>query len=273
MMPVSSAGALSPAQAWMSLRVRSSANNLWKSLSWAWLDTVCQYRRSRIGPLWETINVLVMLIGLTVVSSSVFGSSIFAIIGHAGIGIIVWSAIASLVIESPGTFVRNCGYVTNSMLSIDLYVGRAVFKTLITFSHHFVIFFVGVLFGLVPIGWVSLLAIPGIVLLFVNGFWVAMALGLICARFRDVEPFVRNIMQLAFFVTPVFWNYRQISVDRRYLVDGNPLFYFIEIIRKPLLGEVPPPSFYGAVLGVTVCGYALAYYVHRRMRRQLAFYL
>jgi len=273
MMPVSSAGALSPAQAWMSLRVRSSANNLWKSLSWAWLDTVCQYRRSRIGPLWETINVLVMLIGLTVVSSSVFGSSIFAIIGHAGIGIIVWSAIASLVFESPGTFVRNCGYVTNSMLSIDLYVGRAVFKTLITFSHHFVIFFVGVLFGLVPIGWVSLLAIPGIVLLFVNGFWVAMALGLICARFRDVEPFVRNIMQLAFFVTPVFWNYRQISVDRRYLVDGNPLFYFIEIIRKPLLGEVPPPSFYGAVLGVTVCGYALAYYVHRRMRRQLAFYL
>jgi ABC-2 type transport system permease protein/lipopolysaccharide transport system permease protein len=272
MMPAQ-AGVLAPDQAWMPRRVRTGANNLWKSLSWAWLDTVCQYRRSRIGPLWETINVLVMLIGLTVVSSSVFGSSIFAIIGHAGIGIIVWSAIASLVIEGPGTFVRNCGNVTNSRLSIDLYVGRAVFKTLITFSHHFVIYFIGALFGLVPIGAVSLLAIPGIALLFVNGWWVAMVLGLICARFRDVEPFVRNIMQLAFFVTPVFWNYRQISVDRRFLVDGNPLFYFIEIIRKPLLGEVPPLTFYAAVLGVTVFGYALAYYVHRRMRQQLAFYL
>jgi ABC-type polysaccharide/polyol phosphate export permease len=257
----------------LSPRLRTGANNLWKSLSWAWLDTVCQYRRSRIGPLWETINVLVMLVGLTVVSSSVFGTSIFTIIGHAGIGIIVWSAIASLVIEGPGTFVRNCGYVTNSRLSIDLYVGRAVFKTLITFSHHFVIYFIGALFGLVPIGSIALLAIPGIALLFVNGWWVAMVLGLICARFRDLEPFVRNIMQLAFFVTPVFWNYRQIAAERRFLVAGNPLFYFIEIIRKPLLGEAPPLSFYAAVLGVTAFGYALAYYVHRRMRKQLAFYL
>jgi homopolymeric O-antigen transport system permease protein len=49
----------------VSLLVRSTVFNLWKSLNWAWLDTICQYRRSRIGPLWETINVLVMLIGLT----------------------------------------------------------------------------------------------------------------------------------------------------------------------------------------------------------------
>ena len=38
---------------------------LHKSFFWAWLDTVCQYRRSRIGPFWETINVAVMVFGLT----------------------------------------------------------------------------------------------------------------------------------------------------------------------------------------------------------------
>ena len=97
-------------------------------------------------------------------------------------------------------------------------------------------------FALVPLGWTSLLAIPGIVLLFVNGFWVVMVLGYICARFRDVELFVRNLMQLAFFVTPVFWNYRQLATDRKFIVDYNVLFYFIEIIRNPLLGEVPPLS-------------------------------
>jgi ABC-type polysaccharide/polyol phosphate export permease len=255
----------------MSLRVGESVANLWKSLSWAWLDTVCQYRRSRIGPLWETINVLVMLLGMTVVSSTVFGSSIGDIIGYVGIGIIVWSAISSLVIEGAGTFVRNAGYVANSMLSVDLYVGRSIFKTLITFAHHVLIYFLGVVFALVPIGWTSLLAIPGVVLLFVNGFWIVMVLGYICARLRDVELFVRNIMQLAFFVTPVFWNYQQISSSRRFLIDYNLLFYYIEIIRAPLLGKVPPASYYLVVLGVTVLGYALAYYVHRRMRGQLAF--
>src|SRR5215831_17408721 len=83
--------------------IRRRVANLRKSLQWAWLDTVCQYRRSRIGPLWETINVVVMLAGLTLVSSSIFGSSIKDIIGYVGIGIIVWSAISALISEGSGS--------------------------------------------------------------------------------------------------------------------------------------------------------------------------
>jgi ABC-type polysaccharide/polyol phosphate export permease len=163
--------------------------------------------------------------------------------------------------------------VANSTLSVDLYVGRSVFKTLITFGHHVILYFLGVAFALIPLTWTSLLAIPGIVLLFVNGFWIVMVLSFICARFRDVELFVRNIMQLAFFVTPIFWNYHQIASNRKFIVDYNVLFYFIEIVRNPLLGEVPPLSHYLTVLAVTVIGYALAYIVHRKMRPQLAFFV
>jgi ABC-type polysaccharide/polyol phosphate export permease len=248
-----------------------SVRNLWKSLQWAWLDTICQYRRSRIGPLWETINLMVTLVGLTVVSSAIFGASVWDIVAYVGLGIIIWSAISSLMNDGSGTFVRNAGYVMSSTLPIDLYVGRSIFRTMITFAHHTIIYFIGVVFGVVTIGWTSLLAIPGIVLLFANGFWVVTVLGYICTRFRDVDLFVRNIMQLAFFVTPVFWSYQRIAPNRRFLVEYNPFFYFIDIVRTPLLGEVPPAWHYAVVLGVTVCGYALAYYVHRRMRGLLAF--
>src|SRR5712692_3596215 len=98
-----SAGLRTPAQPRMSLRVCKSATNLWKAQSWAWLDTVCQYRRSRIGPLWETINLLVMLLGLSVVSSAIFGSSVTDIIAYVGLGIIAWSAISALILEGAGT--------------------------------------------------------------------------------------------------------------------------------------------------------------------------
>ena len=253
------------------LRAYFSLRNLWKSLQWAWLDTICQYRRSRIGPLWETINLMVTLVGLTVVSSAIFGASVWDIVAYVGLGIIIWSAISSLVSDGCGTFVRNGSYVISSTLPIDIYVGRSIFRTMITFGHHIIIYFIGIVFGVVVIGWTTLLAIPGIVLLFVNGLWVATVLGHICARFRDVELFVRNIMQLAFFVTPVFWSYERIASDRRFLVEYNPFFYFIDIVRTPLLGEVPPAWHYAVVVGVTVCGYALAYYVNRRMRGGLAF--
>ncbi|MDA9405745.1 hypothetical protein XH80_02850 [Bradyrhizobium sp. CCBAU 45384] len=98
-----------------------------------------------------------------------------------------------------------------------------------------------------------------------------MVLGFICARYRDVELIVRNLMQLAFFLTPVFWNYRQITSNRQFLVEYNVLFYFIEIIRDPLLGQVPPLWHYLTVLGFTVAGYGLAFFVYRRMRAHLAF--
>jgi homopolymeric O-antigen transport system permease protein len=253
------------------LAFRGFFGNISKSLRWAWLDTVCQYRRSRIGPLWETINVLVMLIGLTVVASSILGTSMIDIVGYIGVGIIIWTAISSLVIEGSGVFIRNAGYVTNSTLGVDLYIGRTIFKIMIISGHHIILYFVGLLFGLIAFSWICLLAIPGVVLLFANGFWIVMVLGLICARYRDVEVIVRNLMQLAFFVTPVFWDYHHIASDRQFIVEYNVLFYLIEIIRDPLLGRVPPAAHYLTIIAVTVFGYGLGYIVYRKMRPQLAF--
>jgi len=260
----------SGAALWLGLR---TVRNLRKGLTWAWLDTVCQYRRSKIGPLWETINVLVMTLGIAVVSSAVIGGTMTDLIAYIGLGIIVWSAITSQIGEGTTAFVRNREYILSSNLSIDFYVARMSFRIAITFCHHLILYVLGVAFGLISLHWITLLAVPGILLLFINGFWAITLLALVCARFRDVELIVRNLLQLAFFVTPIFWDYRRVLTGREYIVDYNVLFYFIEIVRGPLLGEVPPLRIYAVVLAVTVIGYALAYLAYRRMRRNLAFFV
>jgi ABC-type polysaccharide/polyol phosphate export permease len=255
---------------WLALR---TVRNLRKGLAWAWLDIVCQYRRARIGPLWETVNVLVMTLGMTVVSSAVIGGSVTALIGYIGLGIITWTAISAMISDGCTTFVRNRELILGSNISIDFYVARTMFRTMITFGHHFILYFIGLAFGLVHVRWASLLAIPGIILLFLNGYWLVTVLALVCARFRDVELIVRNLLQLAFFVTPIFWDYRAVPSDRVFIVDYNILFYFLEIVRAPLLGEVPAASHYAVVGAATVLGYLLAYTIYRRMRRRLAFFV
>jgi ABC-type polysaccharide/polyol phosphate export permease len=260
----------SGAALWLGLR---TVRNLRKGLTWAWLDTVCQYRRSKIGPLWETINVLVMTLGIAVVSSAVIGGTMTDLIAYIGLGIIVWSAITAQIGEGTTAFVRNREYILSSNLSIDFYVARMSFRIAITFCHHLILYVLGVALGLISLHWITLLAVPGILLLFINGFWAITLLALVCARFRDVELIVRNLLQLAFFVTPIFWDYRRVLTGREYIVDYNVLFYFIEIVRGPLLGEVPPLRIYAVVLAVTVIGYVLAYLAYRRMRRNLAFFV
>jgi ABC-type polysaccharide/polyol phosphate export permease len=247
--------------------------NLRKCLDWAWLDIVCQYRRSKIGPLWETINVLVMTLGITAVSSAVIGGATADLIGYVGLGIITWSVISSSIIEGASTFVRNASYITGTNLSIDLYVGRTIFKTFIVFCHHFILYALALVTGFVSLTWTSPLALVGLLLLVLNSYWMATFLAFVCARYRDVELIIRNLLQLAFFITPVFWDYRHIAGDRQFIVDYNVLFYFIEIVRGPLLGELPPLRYYIVVVAATLVGYSLAFLVYRQMRRQLAFYV
>ena len=248
-------------------------NNLRKCLDWAWLDIVCQYRRSKLGPLWETVNVLVMTLGITVVSAAVIGGTTADLIGYIGLGIIVWSFISSSIIEGASTFVRNASYITGTNLSIDLYVGRTIFKSFIVFCHQLILYPLALVMGFVSLSWTSPLALVGLLLLVLNSYWMVTFLAFVCARYRDVELVIRNFLQLAFFITPVFWDYRHIAGNRQFIVDYNVLFYFIEIVRGPLLGELPPLGYYVIVLAVTVVGYSLALLVYRQMRRQLAFYV
>src|SRR5262249_31487351 len=161
--------------------------------------------------------------------------------------------------------------ILTTNISVDLYVGRTVSKAFITFAHHLALYVLGLVLGLLPLTWVGLLAIPGILLLFLNGIFVVTILAFICARFRDLEMIVRNLLQLAFLLTPVFWNYQQIGPHRKFIVDYNILFYFIQVVRMPLLGEVPSTQIYLVAIGTTAVTFLVAALTYYRMRRRLAF--
>ena len=63
---------------------------------------------------------------------------------------------------------------------------------------------------------------------------------------------LRNLVQVSFFVTPVFWNPDLISKDRLFVIDYNPLFHLLRLLRDPLLGNSIPLSSYVFVLVISV---------------------
>jgi len=207
------------------------------------------------------------------VYSAIFGGNLIGHVGYIGIGIIVWSAINAMILEGCQVFVRNRTLITTTNINVDVYVGRTVLRVFITFVHHLIIYFFGIILRILPLGWTGLLSLLGIALLFANGFWVVTVLAFICARFRDVQLIVRNLLQLAFFVTPVFWDYHRVAADRRFIFDFNILFHFQQIVRDPLLGHIPSIQSYLIVLAVTGVGSALAFLLRRRMQPRLAFFV
>ncbi|HCX65063.1 MAG TPA: hypothetical protein DHN33_07625 [Eubacteriaceae bacterium] len=64
--------------------------------------------------------------------------------------------------------------------------------------------------------------------------WTTSALVVIS---RDFEHFLKSIIRMVFWLTPIIWNVTNIETPLRYLIMANPIFYFVQGYRDSLLGE------------------------------------
>ena len=115
-------------------------------------------------------------------------------------------------------------------------------------------------------------ALLGIGLIFLNGVWVTLLLGMLCARFRDVGEIVASLMQVLFFLTPILWRPSSLG-SYEWAVLGNPAYALIELARGPLLGETPDARLWGVALGLTIVGLSGTFFVFARFRGRIAYWV
>jgi ABC-type polysaccharide/polyol phosphate export permease len=130
------------------------------------------------------------------------------------------------------------------------------------------------------LNWTVLLVIPAFLLLMVNGAWVAVVLGIVTTRFRDLTPITQSIVQLMFFMTPIVWIYEDFLnspnpaiAERARLAELNPFLHFLEIVRRPLLGQEQILRYWVVVLVITVVGWVVALFVLRRFRSRVSYWV
>jgi ABC-type polysaccharide/polyol phosphate export permease len=95
---------------------------------------------------------------------------------------------------------------------------------------------------------------------------------MICARFRDVPPIVGSIVQVLFFVTPIFWPPSSLGPHARWLVL-NPLYAAIDVMRSPLLGQPTSPHSWTILIGVTLLTSVASFLFFARFRSRIAFWV
>jgi lipopolysaccharide transport system permease protein len=236
-------------------------------------DIRLKYRRSALGPFWITASIAVMVIGLGILYSAIFNLPVKEYLPYVAIGFVVWSLITGMVNEGCITFLEAEVYAKQLTIPLSAYVLRTLFRNLFTFGHNLLIVpFVWVIF-LVPIGWSCLLAIPGIFLIVLNGFWMMLLIGTLCARFRDLPQIVLSVMQVIFFLTPVMFRSDQLPTAGRYVMDLNPFAALLAIAREPLVGDVPTAWEYQLVIGLLLFGWALALPVYGKFRKRITYWL
>ena len=244
---------------------------LW--LTMAWQDIKQRYRGSMLGPFWVTLSMGIMVGALALVYGQIFGRTMHDYAPFLTLGLLVWTWLASAINESTQLFVAAQRYVKQVRLPISLFVFRLLARNVIVFGHNFIVYVaVAMIVGLNP-GWAALLAVPGLILGMISMFWIGLVFAMLGARFRDFPQIVSSVVQVIFYVTPILWEPEQLAGSRYFVVDYNPVFYFIEIIRAPLLGRVPPAGHWKVAILVTLAITLIVFPIFRRFRGRIAYWV
>jgi len=232
-----------------------------------------RYQRSRVGQFWITISMLVTIVALGMVYGLLFRMSLRDYLPSLTLGMIVWALISSMVIEACTVFTGAGIYLQQVPLPKSMFVHRMLVRNLVTFAHNITIIpLVYLAFGILP-GWPVLLAPIGLAIVTLNGVWIGLLVGMLCARFRDMPQIVASVMQIAFFVTPVMWRQDQLPPDKSWLVDINPLANLLRLIRDPLMGHVPTPLAYAMGIALILVGFSVTLPFFVRYRARIVYWL
>ena len=238
-----------------------------------WTEIAKRYRRSLLGPFWLTLSMAGTIVALSFVYSYLFGHSLSEYLPFLSVGFVLWTFLSQTIADSATVYAANGGYLHQIRIPRFAFPLQLVFRQIVILAHNSVVLVIVLIAFPRQYDASCLLFVPALLLLMVFGGSIATITATLCTRFRDLPQIVGNLMQIAFFVTPVLWMPAQLPPERRFVVDGNPFAVFLELTRAPLLGEAAAPELWTQALGLTLVVMGLAFVVFARCRARIPYWL
>ena len=243
---------------------------LWGRLGWN--DILQRYRRSLLGPLWLTASMGIMVLALGVVYARILKMALDDFMPFLCVGLLIWSIISSVLTEAGTLFTGAESYIKQIRLPYSVYVCRFMWSKTVIFAHNFVIYIGIVIYFKLQPGGAVLWAMPGFVLILLNGALASLYVGMVSARFRDVPQLIASIVQIIFFMTPIMWK-PELLGSKSVLMTFNPFYHLVEIVRAPLLGQVPSAENYIALGLISMANFLLAAVLFVRFRARISYWV
>ncbi|MCS7044834.1 MAG: ABC transporter permease [Gemmataceae bacterium] len=254
---------------------------IWQ-VRWFWYSLVAndlqtRYRHSWLGIGWSLARPL----GLTLIFCLVFGN-LFDIplrdyAPYVLVGLTVWQFIVEAATVGCRSFQTGAAYIRQHAVPLAIFPLRtalgAAFHLAVALGLGLLVTWLFHGFGKPA---VLLTLVPSLLLLFFLGWSVATVCGLLQTHFPDTCYILELLLQFAFYLTPVIYRPTTLRGQERFswLVDCNPLWSVVEMIRQPVVQGQPPALFHVAVSAAFVAAVTLlAILALRRLERTLVFWL
>lgn len=259
----------------------------YRALLWAlsMRELKARYRASVLGFLWTFLNPTLSMIVYSVVFGLLMRSPMPRFPFFIFTGLLPWIFFSSSVLGGTTSVSDRKDLLTKVRFPAQVLPAYVVLTNLINFALSMPLLFVlGLVFDDQP-SWHFVFVIPLLVLQTAFTLALTYLLAALNVAFRDLQHIVGNLMQLAFFLTPVLWDvYEQtkngfvglglkMSADefRNLVLFTNPMAALMTGWRDVLFAHrVPDWQSLAVVAGFTVLVLWLSSSVFERRREEFA---
>ncbi len=205
-----------------------------------------RYRGSLLGLLWSFVQPLMMLCIYTFVFGCVFRarwgvehetSSAFAVIMFCGVAF--YTLFSESVMANCSVILYNPNYVKKVIFPLELLPFAQVCSTFLIGLVWILLLFLGVVFIYGRISW-NMLFMPLLLTpLFLLTCGICYLVASLSVYIRDTPYVVGVLLQITFFMTPIFYPVEAVPEKYRLPLQLNPMTLMIDEVRRVFIYGVP----------------------------------
>jgi ABC-type polysaccharide/polyol phosphate export permease len=252
-------------------------SNLKESLRLGWIlgsrDFALMGVGSRLGKWWPTIGMAIRIAFVGVLWGLVLQTASGDYIPWLATGWVVWGMLSAAINSGAESLTRGKGLMLAMSMPKEAFVVKVIVKEFLLLVQNSLLVFLVLLVFQAPLTPALLLVVPGLLITAVFLYGLGLILGPLVAKYKDFGPFISSIVGVMFFVLPIMWKPESIESELAHLILGlNPLYHYLQIVRLPLLSEVPTDINYLLATAGAVVFLVIGLIVMNRTRNKIVYW-
>jgi ABC-type polysaccharide/polyol phosphate export permease len=189
------------------------------------------YHHSRISYFWIPLSFMILVFAKGFFLGDILGMDSNFIL-YLCIGVWIWNYI-SLAVTLYGDSLFNNHLILNMKINPHIILHILHFRLLITFFLNLVVLGVFLLFFKIQFNILAFLLSSLTLIILVHQ--VGKLLSIISLYYRDITQFINSMMIVLFFLSPIFWYPQQLSANKLYLLQFNPVYHILNVFRDAIM--------------------------------------
>lgn len=246
-------------------------------------DFKVKYKRSVLGIVWSLLYPILMMSVMALVFSNMFKFKVDGVnyLVYLMTGIVIWSSFSEATSIAMGSVRDNFSLINKIYIPKYIFPFSKVIFSGVNFLLTLIPWFIIIIltkFGLgnfeCYIGWKYVYLIYGFLSLFLFTLGTGLILSCFTVFLKDVVYIYGIVLLMWNYLTPVFYSIQIIPENLQRFFKLNPMYHFLDFVRKIVLFGQTPSGLQFIILGVMgILSLVIGSFIFKKNQDKFIYYI